>query len=118
MHLLQLLMKSLGLMSMLPLLNAQLNPADAPCTTYSAHGLNDYEQIVSACHLNTYCSDTKQWDLVHQVFTRDAVASFSADSNLSVGIEAINYVNVHGTAGFITQHLLSNFCMGITTTSL
>lgn len=97
----------------LPLLNAQLNPADAPSTTWNPDHLNEYERIVSTCTLDAYCSDTKQWDLLSHIFTEDAVASYTADSNLSVGIDAIRYVHVHGTAGLITQHLLSNFLVDI-----
>ena len=52
-------------------------------------------------------------DLLPQIFTQDAIASYTAGANLSYGLEAIQYVHVHGTAGFISQHLLSNFLVSV-----
>ena len=94
-------------------LDAQLNPANAPNTTWSTNGFSEYEAIVSTCNLDPYCTDAKQWDLLPQIFTHDAIASYTAGANLSYGLEAMKCVHVHGTAGFISQHLLSNFLVSV-----
>lgn len=101
------------LIFIVPLLKAQLNPVNAPWTTWSTNGLNDYEQILSTIYSDAACSDTKNWDLLPSIFTQDAIASYTANANLSYGLEAIKKVHVDGTSGLITQHLLSNFLVNI-----
>lgn len=99
--------------ALLPLINTQLNPADAPWTIWKPTCFEDYQAIISTINTDSLCSDTKNWDLLPRIFTPDAVASYTAGANLSYGIDAIQYVHDHGTAGFITQHLLSNFLVSV-----
>lgn len=95
------------------LLNAQLNPEDAPWTSWSIATPEDYQAIISTCHLDAYSTDVKRPDLLPQIYTEDAVASYTASQNLSIGIEAIREVHVNGVKGFISQHLLSNFLIDV-----
>lgn len=95
------------------LLNAQLNSSDAPWGNWSVAPSDDYQAIVSTCHLDAYSTDTKRPELLPQIYTEDAIASYTASQNLSIGIGAIRKVHVDGVKGFISQHLLSNFMINI-----
>lgn len=95
------------------LLNAQLNSSAAPWGNWSVAPSDDYQAIVSTCHLDAYSTDTKRPELLPQIYTEDAVASYTASQNLSFGIEAIRKIHVDGVKGFISQHLLGNFMVNI-----
>lgn len=93
--------------------DAQLNPVNAPRVEWSIASSEDYQAIISTCQLDAYSTDTKRPELLPQKYTEDAVASYTAAANLSVGLDAIRKVHVDGVKGFISQHLLSNFLVDV-----